>query len=62
MGVVVSVMIFAKLWTPVPMAFTICYAFITLRAEDTAIIDYMVNAFRYFCTSQREYRWRKGDK
>ena len=61
-GVVLSVMIFAKLWTPVPMAFTICYAFITLRAEDTAIIDYMGNAFRYFCTSQREYRWRKGDK
>ncbi len=30
-GVVISVMIFAKLWTPVPMAFTICHAFITLR-------------------------------
>ncbi|MBP7187235.1 MAG: hypothetical protein KBA55_10820 [Ruminococcus sp.] len=59
-GVVISVMIFAKLWTPVPMAFTICYAFITLRAEDTAIMDYMTSAFRYFCITQREYRWKKG--
>ena len=61
-GVVISVMIFAKLWTPVPMAFTLCYAFITLRAEDTAMIDYMASAFNYFCLSQREYRWQKGDK
>ena len=43
------------------MAFTICYAFITLRAEDTAIMDYMTSAFRYFCITQREYRWKKGE-
>lgn len=43
------------------MAFTACYAFITLRAEDTAIIDYISNAFRYFCTTQQEYHWQNGE-
>ena len=40
---------------------TSTYAFITLRAEDTAIMDYMTSAFRYFCITQREYRWKKGE-
>ena len=41
-GVIISVMLFAKLWTPVPLALTACYAFLTLKAEDTAILDYMI--------------------
>ena len=61
-GIIVSVMLFAKLWTPIPLAFTACYAFLTLRADDTAIIDYMINAFRYFCINQKEYRWQCGGK
>ena len=61
-GIIISVMLFAKLWTAVPMAMTACYAFLSLRAEDTAIMDYMINAARYFCTTQQEYRWQKGEE
>ena len=46
----------------VPMAMTACYAFLSLRAEDTAIMDYMINAARYFCTTQQEYNWQKGEE
>ena len=60
-GVIVSVMLFAKLWTPVPLALTACYAFLTLRAENTAILDYMINAVRFFCTTQQEFRWQIGE-
>ena len=56
-GIIVSIMIFAKLWTPVPMAITACYAFLTLRAEDTAILDYMINAVKFFVTSQQLFLW-----
>ena len=59
-GIIVSIMIFAKLWTPVPMAITACYAFLTLRAEDTAILDYMINAVKFFVTSQQLFLWRKN--
>ena len=60
-GVIVSVMLFAKMWTPLPMAMTACYAFITLRAEDTCILDYISNAVKFFCTTQQEYRWQLGE-
>ncbi len=59
-GIIISVMLFAALWTPVPMAFTACYAFLTIRTDEAAILDYIINAFRFFCTTQQEYRWQKG--
>ena len=58
--IIFSVMLFAKLWTPFPMAMTVCYAIITLRADDTAIVDYIINAARYFLFSQQEYHWQTG--
>lgn len=59
-GIILSAVLFAKLWTPVPMAITACYAFLTLRAEDTAILDYMINAVKFFVTSQQLFLWRKN--
>lgn len=56
-GIILSAVLFAKLWTPVPMAITACYAFLTLRAEDTAILDYMINAVKFFVTSQQLFLW-----
>ncbi len=58
-GIIVSIMIFAKLWTPVPMAVTACFAFLTLRTEDSSIMDYMINAARFFVTSQQNFIWNK---
>ncbi len=60
-GIIVSIMIFAKLWTPVPMAVTACFAFLTLRAEDSSIMDYMMNAASFFVTSQQIYFWSRRD-
>lgn len=60
-GILISVMLFAKLWTPFPMAITVCYAFLTLRADNGAIIDYIFNALRYFCLTQQEFYWQKGE-
>ena len=60
-GIVLSAMLFAALWTPVPMAMISCFAFLTIRTEETAILDYIINAFRFFCTTQQEYHWQKGE-
>lgn len=61
-GIILSVMLFSKLWTPVPMALTACFAFLTLRADEAAIIDYMINAVKYFCLTQQECKWHNGGK
>ena len=33
--------------------------FLSLRADDTAIMDYMFNAVRFFLTSQQKFIWNK---
>jgi len=60
-GVMISFVLLAKIRTFVPLAVVICYAVLTLRIEDSAVIDYIFSAVKYFCFSQKEYHWRKGD-
>ena len=60
-GIILSAVLFAKLWTPVPLAFTACYAFLTLRAEENSIMDFITNAVRFFVTSQQLYLWSQRD-
>lgn len=57
-GIILSVIMFAKLWTPIPMAATVCYGFLSLKVDDTAIMDYIFNAAKFFVTSQQIYFWR----
>lgn len=57
-GIILSVIVFAKLWTPIPMAVTVCYGFLSLKVDDTAIMDYIFNAAKFFVTSQQIYFWR----
>ena len=58
-GIIVSVMVFVNLWNVLPAAATLCYAFLSLRADEASVMDYIMNAFRYFCFSQQEYRWQE---
>lgn len=49
-----------KLWTVIPLAVTVCYAFLSLRADDISVMDYIVNAVKFFVTSQQLFLWEKG--
>ncbi len=41
-----------------PLALTLCFAFMTIRMEDTTVMDYLGYATRHFITSQKLYEWR----
>lgn len=41
-----------------PLAGTLCFAFMTIRMEDTTVMDYLGYAARHFVTSQKYYEWR----
>ena len=41
-----------------PMALTACFAFLTIRTNETTIVDYLRYAVRYFVTAQQYYEWR----
>lgn len=61
-GVIVGFLLLARFWTFFPLAIVICYAVLTLRVDDSAVIDYIHNAVNYFCLSQQEYQWQDGGK
>lgn len=61
-GVVLSVVSLVYMLNILPAAATLCYAFVSFRPDENSILDFIVTAFRFFCTSQQEYRWQqKGE-
>ena len=60
-GIVVSVAVIAELWNIIPAAVTLCYAFLSLRADESSVMDYMINAVKYFLLTQQEFRWQLKD-
>lgn len=40
-----------------PLALTCCYAFLTIRMQDTSIFDFLSYAFAYFVFEQQFYLW-----
>ena len=42
----------------IPAALTLGYGFLSIRLEDTTVLDYMSYAARYVLASQKYYEWR----
>ena len=59
-GIILSVVILVNFWNVLPFAATACYAFVTVRADEMSIMDYLFNAVKFFVTSQQLYFWRKS--
>ena len=48
-----SILILVELHILLPAAATLCYAFLTIRMDDTTIMDFLRYAARYFITTQQ---------
>ncbi len=59
-GIILSVIVLVNLWNVIPIAATACFAFLSLRVDETAIMDYIFNAAKFFLTSQQLYFWREN--
>lgn len=53
-----SVVLLVELRWMLPAALTLCFAFLTIRYDDTAVIDFIKYAVRFFITTQQHYEWR----
>ena len=53
-----SILFLVELHVLLPAAATLCYAFLTIRMDDTTIMDFLRYAARYFITTQQYYEWR----
>ena len=53
-----SVLALVQLYFMVPAAVTLCFAFLTIRMDDTTVLDFLRYAASYFISSQQNYDWR----
>lgn len=53
-----SIVILVELGFMLPAAATLCYAFLTIRMEDTTIMDYLRYATRFLISAQQYFEWR----
>ena len=58
MAALISVLIAALTKIVLPLALLLCFGVLTIRADDTTILDYIKYAVRYFIAQQQEYEWR----
>ena len=53
-----SIVALVQLRIVVPAAMTLGYGFLTIRLEDTTVLDYMKCAVRFFISTQQHFEWR----
>ena len=61
-GAIFSVMAITQINFYLPVVFVACYAFLTIRFQDTGIFDFIRYACAFFILSQQFYHWRSEAK
>ncbi len=54
----IAIVMLVQLKFFIPAAATLCYGFLTIRMDDTTVLDFLRYAVRYFITTQQYYEWR----
>ena len=53
-----SIIILVNTGFAIPAAATLCFGFLTIRMDDTTILDYICFAGKYFISTQQYFEWR----
>lgn len=53
-----SVVILVYVQFFVPAVVTLCYAFLTIRMDDTTVLDYMKYVVKFLISTQQYFEWR----
>lgn len=56
----VSVVSWAKLNFMIPAALALIYGFLSMRLDESSVLDYIKRAARFFLTTQQYYEWRES--
>jgi uncharacterized membrane protein len=59
--VLISVLLFATMRSPAPLAVTAVYGFLTIRFEEVCILDFLSWATQYFITKQQRFRRKERE-
>ena len=53
-----SIVLLARLRMAVPLALTLCFGFLTIRLEDSTVLDFLIHAVRFFLSTQQYFEWK----
>lgn len=53
-----SIVMLVQLKFFVPAAATLCFGFLTIRMDDTTVLDFLKYAARHFISTQQYYEWQ----
>lgn len=59
-GALISILALTQIRLIPPIIITAVYAFLTIRFEDTSILDFIRYACAFFIGKQQTYEWRAG--
>ena len=57
-AVLISVVLLVHSGMLLPAALSMCFAVLTIRMDDTTVLDNLGYAVRYFITTQQSFEWR----
>ena len=61
-ALLLSILILAQTRIIVPLTVTLCFGFLSIRLEDTTILDFIRYAVKYFISTQQTYFWAERGK
>ena len=53
-----SIVLLVRLRMAVPLALTLCFGFLTIRLEDSTVLDFLMHAVRFFLSTQQYFEWK----
>ena len=57
-GVLLAVLMLVHSKQLIPAVIVLSYAFLTIRLDDTTILDFLKYAVRFFISTQQYFEWR----
>lgn len=57
-SLLLSIVVLVQFRWLIPIAVTLCYGFLTIRMDETTILDFIKYAMRYFISTQQYYEWK----
>lgn len=57
-SLLLSIVVLVQFSWLIPIAVTLCYGFLTIRMDETTILDFIKYAVRYFISTQQYYEWK----
>ena len=53
-----GILMLTQTGSPILLAVAAAYAFLSIRFEDSSILDFLLRAWRFVVTGQQLYKWR----